>query len=236
MEVVPAPVVLTCRHQDVDTGEFDLEVSWFSQRTWQRTTLRRDVIADHSKLPRAALSGLPVTSHSSKQLTHYLSVYENLNLDAIPRSLVTRRCGWREVDGKLGFVLGGKIIGAEAVRSRQSGTSAGELMGDDALQLLTDPGTANLAAGLQTKGTHQGWLEAMNIVSSFPRVMLGVYWALTTPLQKILEAANFILDYCGDTSLGKTTSQHAAASVWGATFGGERRGSPAGLERPPGFR
>jgi hypothetical protein len=35
----------------------------------------------------------------------------------------------------------------------------------------------------------------------------------------ILGASNYILDYCGDTSIGKTTSQHSAASVWGLPSG-----------------
>ena len=218
-QVAPVPVVLTCRLQDVDTGEYDLEVSWKQQRRWEKTTLRRDVVADHRKLPSSALSGLPVTSLNARNITQYLTQYEHVNLDVTPRSLVTRRCGWREVDGQQGFVLGNKVIGVGSVRSYQLGTPTGDLMGEDALQLLTDAGTSNLASALHTRGTFQGWLSAIQIISPFPRVMLGVYASLSSPMLHILGASNYILDYCGDTSIGKTTSQHSAASVWGLPSG-----------------
>lgn len=119
--VAPAPIVITSRCQDVDSQEYDLELAWRAQEAWHRVTLRRDVAADHRKLPGAALNGLPVTSINAKAVTAYLADYECLNLDAIPKTLVTRRCGWREVDGKLGFVLGQRVIGMDTVgRLRQA--------------------------------------------------------------------------------------------------------------------
>lgn len=63
--------------------------------------------------------------------------------------------------------------------------------------------------------TLAGWQEAVSLVGPFPRVLLGIYASLTAPLLSILDAPNFILDFCGDTSIGKTVTQHAAASVWG---------------------
>ena len=62
------------------------------------------------------------------------------------------------------------------------------------------------------------------MVALFPRVVVGVYAALTSALLNILEASNFILDYCGETSIGKTTTQLAAASVWGLPSAGSQGG------------
>jgi hypothetical protein len=213
--VAPAPIIVASRYQDVDTGEYDLELAWRTQDTWQRTTLRRDVVADHRKLPSAALHGLPITSLNANGVTAYLASYEHINLDAIPMTLVTRRCGWREMGGKLGFVLGNHVIGLDSVIALHTDTPTREFIGEDSLKLLVDPGVSDLVTSLHSRGTVENWLEAIKSVADFPRVMLGVYAALTPPLIHILGAFNFILDYCGGTSIGKTTSQHGAASVWG---------------------
>jgi putative DNA primase/helicase len=221
--ITPAALVVASRYQDVDTGEYDLELAWRTQGVWQRTTLRRDVVADHRKLPSAALHGLPVTSLNGKGITGYLASYEHINLDAIPKTLVTRRCGWREMGGKLGFVLGNRVIGPDSASALHTDTPAGGLMGEESLKLLADSGVSGLVKSLHSRGTVEGWLKAIKLVADFPRVMLGVYAALTPPLLHVLEALNFILDYCGGTSIGKTTSQHGAASVWGLPPG-ERGG------------
>jgi len=72
-----------------------------------------------------------------------------------------------------------------------------------------------LAEALTTGGTLEGWLEAVRTVVHLPRVMFGLYAALVPPLLRILGCANFIVDFCGATSKGKTTVLRLAASVWG---------------------
>ena len=181
------------------------------------------MVADHRKLPNAALTGLPITSLNAKGVTAHLASYEHINLNAIPKTLVTRRCGWREMGGKLEFVLGNRVIGLDSVSALHTDTPTRELIGEDSLKLLADPGVSGLVTSLHSRGTVEDWLEAIKLVADFPRVMLGVYAALTPPLIRILGAFNFILDYCGGTSIGKTTSQHGAASVWGLPPG-ERGG------------
>jgi hypothetical protein len=78
--VAPAPIIVTARYQDVDTGEHNLELAWRTQGVWQQTTLRRDVVADHRKLPSSALHGPPITSLNAKRVTAYLASYEHINL------------------------------------------------------------------------------------------------------------------------------------------------------------
>jgi putative DNA primase/helicase len=145
-------------------------------------------------------------------------------LDAIPKTLITRRCGWREIDSKLGFVLGSQIIGVNTVRALHTGTLTAEPMKEDALRLLgDDAGTSELVAALHSKGTLDGWRQTIELVAPYPRMLLSIYGSLSSPLLHVLGAANFILDYCGSTSIGKTTLQHGAASVWGFPSG-ERGG------------
>ncbi|MBK9367391.1 MAG: DUF927 domain-containing protein [Deltaproteobacteria bacterium] len=54
-------------------------------------------------------------------------------------------------------------------------------------------------------------------------MFLGLYAALVPPLLDLLpHSSNFILDLCGETSLGKTTALRFAASAWGCP---DERGS-----------
>lgn len=224
VQVAPAPLVVSNRYRDVDTTEYDLEVSWQSHDKWHSTALRRDIAADHRKLPGAALNGMPVTSLNARHLTDYLQKYETLNLDAIPGGLVTRRCGWRGSDSRLGFVLGDRLIGQETLAVSYSATSAGKFMGENELRLLSDnAGSSHLASALHTKGSYRKWLRTIETVSEYPRVLLTIYASLTPPLLHILQAPNFIIDLCGESSKGKTAAQHGAASVW-AYPPGERGG------------
>ena len=50
-----------------------------------------------------------------------------------------------------------------------------------------------------------------------PKAAVGLLASFGTPLLKILHHPNFVVDYSGLTSLGKTTTQRAAGSVWGIT-------------------
>lgn len=216
-----APIVMTARLRDADSDEFDIKLAWQTSGVWDQALFRRDMVLDHRKLPSAALNGLPLTSLNAKDVTAYLAAYENLNLAAIPKVLVTRRCGWREVNEKPTFVLGSRIIGNNSLQALQTNTSPGELIGEEGLRLVTDnSGTLELVSALRPGGSLAAWLDAVRLIERFPRAMLAIYGALTAPLLYVLEAPNFIIDYCGDTSIGKTTVQNVAASVWGYPSGG----------------
>jgi uncharacterized protein (DUF927 family) len=70
---------------------------------------------------------------------------------------------------------------------------------------------------MHPSGTWEGWLAAVEAARPFPVVWLPLYAALVPPLMRFLPTLpNFILDLCGSTSQGKTTSLRLAASAWGS--------------------
>jgi len=78
--VAHAPILISSRSRDLDTGEYDLELAWRVQGVWHRTVVRRDVVADHRKLPGAAVNGLPITSaerQGNDGLPHQLRTIES---------------------------------------------------------------------------------------------------------------------------------------------------------------
>ncbi len=50
----------------------------------------------------------------------------------------------------------------------------------------------------------------------YPKVFFGLLASFAAPMLRILKAPNFIIDYWGHTSTGKTTALEVAASVWGS--------------------
>jgi uncharacterized protein (DUF927 family) len=61
----------------------------------------------------------------------------------------------------------------------------------------------------------QGWVEAIEPLKNFPKAKLGIYISLVPPLLEILNAPNFVIDFAGVTTAGKTTTLKVAASNWG---------------------
>ena len=78
-----------------------------------------------------------------------------------------------------------------------------------------DVGDEQIADALRSAGSLEGWIRAVQSVAEFPRVLLAIYGALAAPLLKILECHNFIMDWCGRTSGGKTTTVRVGGSCWG---------------------
>jgi hypothetical protein len=122
---------------------------------------------------------------------------------------LTRRTGWHTINGQDIFVLGDRVFmeGAdpdneheqpEVIRLRASGD-----------------GPVQIAAGLGTAGTLAGWLEIIALIGPYPRARFAFYVALVPALLKTLDSPNFVVDFCGPTSRGKTTILHIVAAVWG---------------------
>ncbi|MBK9649641.1 MAG: DUF927 domain-containing protein [Deltaproteobacteria bacterium] len=82
---------------------------------------------------------------------------------------------------------------------------------------------ARARRGFRAEGSWAGWIASVTHAVPYPAVFLGLYAALVPPLLGLLpHSSNFILDLCGETSLGKTTALRLAASAWGCP---DERGS-----------
>lgn len=80
-----------------------------------------------------------------------------------------------------------------------------------------------MTEGFRAGGTWSGWVDAVRLALPYPAVLVGLYAALVPPLMAFLPTLpNFIVDFCGETSKGKTTTMRLAASAWGSP---EERGA-----------
>ena len=77
------------------------------------------------------------------------------------------------------------------------------------------PEEEGLIQALRAGGTLIGWKDAFELIRPQPKAKFAVYASLTAPLLKLLGVQNFVVDFCGETSVGKTAAQYGGASVWG---------------------
>jgi uncharacterized protein (DUF927 family) len=199
--VLPAPLVMTHRHRDVDTGDEQATLALLRDDVWRPLTMGREILADARAVVRLAAAGLPVTSNTASALVDYLAAYEATNLAVIPVDLTTQSCGWKRVDGASMFMLGERVLGADATVVR--------FLGDDV-------GNRRFVESITGVGEMTRWRGVLETYADrFPRLALGLYAAASSPLLDILNAPGFAIDVAGNSSIGKTAWLEICASVWG---------------------
>ena len=195
------PMFIGGRQSDVGCGTESLQLVWSDGSGWRERSVPRVQAFDRSRVVELAGYGAPVTSNNASEAVQYLADCEQTNLEILPRSRVSGQMGWQHEMS--GFLWG------QADLADESG-------GGPALTFrAADSGEAQASLAFRSAGTFEDWKEALRGLDPFPRVRLGVCAALAAPLLGVLGASNFAVDFCGPTSVGKTTTLRVAASVWG---------------------
>ena len=75
-------------------------------------------------------------------------------------------------------------------------------------------GDTQLASAFAPVGSYESWREISH-PWRIPVPLLALYASLAAPVLALTGASPFLVDVCGQTSQGKTTTLQVAASVWG---------------------
>ncbi len=200
-QIIQRPIFLASVSVDVDTGDESVVVRWWDGRCWRSRLVGRNVIGVARRLAEESGKGLPVSSQSSNDLVSYFEAYMAENEQRLPRLRTSTVQGWTEG----GFLIGPDLIGKD-----------GPVPNPTISMAVDDPGLKEILGGYRSSGTWDGWVASIERVRAHPRVMLALLAGLSPPLIKIIKAApNFIVDFAGTTSHGKTTAMRVAASSWG---------------------
>jgi putative DNA primase/helicase len=215
--VTRRPMLVTARLEDVASGALSLRLEWKGSTAWLHRVVPRREAFDRKELVGLAAWDAPVTSNNAGDLVDFLSGQEEASRSALPLARVTSSLGWQGGDG--GFLWGRTQLlpgGAEADDGPIEALPPAR-WAPGRVHLLAEHGHASLADAMHPSGTWEGWLAAVEAARPFPVVWLPLYAALVPPLMRFLPTLpNFILDLCGSTSQGKTTSLRLAASAWGS--------------------
>lgn len=213
--VCNAPVLLTGRTVDIDSGDQGVRLSWKrGADEWEHRVVDRDCVANAQKFVSLAKFGLPVTSNNAKDLVRYCDNFEAVNYSKLPASKTTSHFGWQGRNGAAGFLIGHTLI-------QPDGTAIDATMDDRQIAsapiaFRTDIENAKvISSGYHSAGTLDAWRDAVNKLAGIPFPTIALFSSFAAPLLEILGCASFIVSLDGTTSQGKTTCQRIAASVWG---------------------
>jgi len=215
--IIRTPVCISSRFVNLADGTECVQLAWLRDGTWKRHIVPRAVIATPRSITELANLGLPVTCKNAGTIIQYLADFEAVNLMALPRAQVSHQMGWQGKNESLGFLWGRTLL-QPGRESRIIDLESQPLNGDNQKQVAfqgADAGDEQIADALRACGSFEAWARAINEVVDYPRVLLAVYGALAAPLVHILGCPNFIMDWCGQTSRGKTTAVRTGGSVWG---------------------
>lgn len=183
-------------NEDIEEGTHTADLRWASPAGGVRSiTAPMETIANTQKIVGLADYDFPAHSANAKTMVEYLAAYREHNRDTLRRRRTTRRIGW--VLGSKGFMLD---------------TCLGK---DDIHYLPMDDGERRVQSGLSPSGTMRGWREAMEPLEGRLTALAGLYASFAVPLLPIIKCPNFLFEFCGPTSTGKTFFLHVMASVWG---------------------
>jgi hypothetical protein len=216
--VAHAPLLISGRLRDIETGTQALQIHWRRPDGWHEHTVDRAVALDSHRIIELAGEGFPVFSNNTAGLTKYLEAAEVANYATLPTAHVSSHLGWQGRNGEHGFLVGRTLIASSGrvIQTPRTLDVHGGVIpsGAVAFRGLT-PGDEQIVDAWHTRESLDDWRRAACLVRERPRVVAGLYGAFVPPLLVIVRCPNFIMDWAHRTSVGKTTTLRLAASVWG---------------------
>ena len=166
---------------------------------WREIIVKRDIIANASKITSLAGRGIAVTSENAKVLVRFLSDFENLNYREMPLKKSTSKMGWKQ----------GKFVPFEV----QDILFDGEAKFSAAYNALSE----------SERGSFQNWIEYVKDIRAMNRFENNIYLAASfaSVLVDPLDCLPFIVDIYGPSGKGKTVALMMACSVWANPKEGE---------------
>lgn len=207
--ILPVPALVDHVLKDIATGDELISVRWKRNKTttaWDQIIAPRASFANSRKIIDFATAGLPVNSCNAALASRYLSEIESTNSEEIPLNYVSSQCCWQKTDsGKLaGFLFGENYLRNSKI--------------EDQKMIKYHPlegGDNQLVSGLHARGSLEAWKDAVKLIEDKPKALLALFASIASPLLPLFNAPNFVVDFSGLTSQGKTSVLRLAASVWG---------------------
>lgn len=199
------PLFIAGRAIDVDSGFEDVEIAFKRDHKWKKIWISKLLISDAKKIIELANHGLPVNSRNAGKMIEYLAAFEHFNMQLIPKTFVSKGFGFKSVENKRVFIL-----------EKMVGKKAGQGNKEVSVEFSPEPGFERFVKAVKPEGTYVKWRECIEPALKYPYAAFAFYASFVAPLLRMLKAPNFIIDFWGNTSTGKTSVLGLSASIWGS--------------------
>lgn len=186
--ICPHLIIPAERFINTITGNEKIKLSFYKDKKWKNIVVNKEVISSANKIVSLSNKGIEVNTLTATALIKYLSDVININIDKIPCSLSTNKCGWNN----------GEFIPYV-----------------DNIKYDGDINFETIYNSIKEKGSYKKWLEEMNIVRKNKIVKLLHAVSFASPLLELLSLQIFVTVLYGTTGDGKTVAGMTAMSIWG---------------------
>jgi len=206
--IIPQPLLITKRFEDIETGLIKLEIAIHVKEGWKRIVTKRSNIADKNKIIALSDYGMLITSETAVKVVEYLRILEAANDIPTQRSI-----------SHMGHT------GNEFVPYTNKIICTGDEY-DDIYNAVHSEGNFETWLDMYKKRRDDNIAVRIAMGSSFASVLLY-------PLSKL----PFFTHIWGNSGTGKTIILRLASSVWGYhnAYMRNMNSTKAGLERPAYF-
>lgn len=205
------PILITGLMRDVEGEGAYVMIRWRARGRWHQHVCGRKDVLVAAELAQLSAYSVPVSSNSARGLVDWFEAFLHQNESVLAEANTVSHLGWNEA----GYMWGKNLITPDGIVMSDLDTGSW-----DAAPIHLDinkPGLSQMAKGYFQRGTWEEWCSVVSRVRHHPRFGLAILAAISPPILKHLpEAPNFVLDFGGETSRGKTTALRLAASVWGS--------------------
>lgn len=195
LQLAPRPMLI--ERSLVADGAAHVEIGWLALTgAWHRAIVPRRIVCSARDLTGLADHGAPVASHAARSLVAYLQALEAM---CDRHSAATTRCGWHGS----AYQWGHQTIGGES------------------RAMIAEGAVGGIADACHARGTWEGWLDVVRLVSDVPAAWLAMYAATASCVMRpcgLTQGA--VVSFVGPRARGKTSVIRLAASVIGAPHEG----------------
>ncbi len=222
VQLTTHPFWVNCFVQNLTEGIEEVELAWKSSQGVRTLILPKSTLYRPQELVLTANQGVPLVPTQCGKLADFIAHFakENEAHLVATKKILSRRPGWVVMpDGSLEFGVYSDLVMFKAPQSM-----------------------ASVEEHLTKKGSLAGWMQLKPLIQKAELLPFFIAAAAAAPLLELLRTNGFIVDQCGKSSTGKTTTLRLVASVFGRPGGQNDRGlvvpwneTPTFLEEVLGF-
>ena len=183
------PAIISKILESLDTGDIKAEIMFKKDNDWEKTVVKKSVIATTSNITSLSDFGMNINSINAKKMIDFFSYFEMNNKTRIEKMYCTSQLGWN--------------------KDREFLPYTSKTVFD------ADNETMKKFEAYHSKGNIEKWILTMKEYRKNEYFRFYINASFAAPLLEILRERGFFVHLWEDSGAGKTAALKAALSIWG---------------------